>query len=133
MKRAGILRGRMLWCVLAILPFLMASLIAQGTMLAAGPDDRVAVVLCIDGSPVPMLMAADGTVHPVTDDRHGSTHQAPDICQWSAHAQPLIAALPGWSPEPAQAEITLRRVIPPGALSRQTEIPIALARGPPAA
>lgn len=121
----------MLWCVLAILPFLMTSVVAQGTMLTKGANDRITVVLCIDGSPVPMLMAADGTIQPVTDDRHGSTHRAPDICQWSAHAQPLIAALPGWSPEPALVGMTLRRVIAPGALSRQTEIPIALARGPP--
>ncbi|MDF3605010.1 hypothetical protein PE067_01850 [Paracoccus sp. DMF-8] len=119
--------------MLALLPFLMASLIAQGTMLTAGPDDRVAVVLCIDGSPVPMLMAADGSVAPATQDAPGSGRKAPDLCQWIAHGQPLIEMRAGWPPQPAQAEITLRRMIAPGALSRQTDIPIALARGPPVA
>lgn len=130
-SRAMRLRWRLLGIVLALLPFLVTSLVAQGTMLTTDADDRLAVVLCIDGSPVPMLMAADGSVQPLSQGQTG--HKSGDPCLWVAHGQPLIDATAGPPAAPTRDEIALRRMIAPGALSRQTDIPIPLARGPPVA
>lgn len=59
-------------------PFLLAQLIASGTMAEAGPDG-FRMVLCTTDGLVEVIMAEDGTIHPV-DDENRAQH---DPCPWS--------------------------------------------------
>lgn len=59
-------------------PFLLAQLIASGTMAEAGPDG-FRMVLCTTDGVVEVVMAADGTIQPA-DSEHPVQH---DPCPWS--------------------------------------------------
>ncbi|WP_439154300.1 DUF2946 family protein [Yoonia sp.] len=63
-----------------LVPFLLAQLIASGTMAETGPDG-FRMVLCTTDGVVEVVMSADGTIHPVpTDGDHPAGH---DPCPWS--------------------------------------------------
>ncbi|MBE0412970.1 DUF2946 family protein [Yoonia sp.] len=61
-----------------LVPFLLAQLIASGTMAKAGPDG-FRMVLCTGDGLVEVIIAADGTIHP-TDGENPVQH---DPCPWS--------------------------------------------------
>jgi hypothetical protein len=59
------------------LPFVLLSLLAQGTMVAAGPTpDSFMVVLCGDHRPVEMVLDDSGDLVPIDESRHASVHPA---------------------------------------------------------
>ena len=58
---------RRLCCWLAVLPFLLFSLIQPGTMFVRDAQGSVAVVLCSGEGPVQMAVAADGSLVPADD------------------------------------------------------------------
>lgn len=76
-KNMMIKAGRFLRLVLFV-PFLLAQLVASGTMAEAGPDG-FRMVLCTTDGVVEVIMAEDGTIHPV-DDENPAQH---DPCPWS--------------------------------------------------
>lgn len=79
--------SRLLRMVLLV-PFLLAQLIASGTMAEAGPDG-FRMVLCTTDGIVAVVMAADGTIQPA-DSEHPVQH---DPCPWSMTvAQAVFAA-----------------------------------------
>lgn len=90
--------GRIL-ALLMVLPFVLLSLMAQGTMVAAGPTPQsFMVVLCADHLPVEMVLDDDGSV--ITADEYRARQDAPvpktpkPPCDWSAHAQPVLETAP---------------------------------------
>ncbi len=113
---------------LAVLPFLLFSLVLPGTMLARDAAGGVTVVLCADGGLVEVTLADDGSLIPA----HKSPHEEHRICDWTPHGQPLAGAagpavLP---PLPVVAKLVLSQEYP-GHLHR-AEVRAAPARGPPA-
>lgn len=121
---------------LTIVPFIALSLMAQGTMVAAGPTpNSFMVVLCGDHQPVEMVLDDDGTVVPADEYRSGhhlpvpKTSKAP--CDWSLHAQPMLEA----APLLAHAVLNMARPadLPamPALRVLRAQILAPLARGPP--
>jgi hypothetical protein len=85
--------------LLMVLPFVLLSLMAHGTMVAAGPTPQsFMVVLCADHLPVEMVLDDDGSV--ITADEYRARQDAPvpktpkPPCDWSAHAQPVLETAP---------------------------------------
>ncbi|WP_323717088.1 hypothetical protein [Paracoccus aminovorans] len=111
---------------LAVLPFLLFSLILPGTMLARDAAGGVTVVLCAGDGLVEAVMAADGSLLPVSKaphDRHA--------CDWTPHGQPLLhGAAPEVPVLPSQAQRLALSLELPGHLHRAA-ILAAPARGPP--
>ena len=121
---------------LLLLPFLLLSLMAQGTMVTAGPtQDTFMVVLCGDHRPVEMVLDESGNVVPAAEYR--GKHQLPDpggmkpACGWAVHAQPMLDSAP-------LPTITTRTLLRPANLSSvlplrvlRAEVLAPLARGPP--
>ena len=124
-RQGSITRRLTVW--LALLPFVLFSLVLPGTMLARDAAGGVTVVLCSDGGVVEMVMAADGSVKPVSKtpgaDHHG--------CDWALHGQSLMDAGTTGAPPLATAMLRLARVAEqPGHLHRAA-VRSAPARGPP--
>lgn len=118
-------RRPLVW--LALLPFVLFSLVLPGTMLARDAAGGVTVVLCADGGTVEMVMAADGSVTPLPKtpaaDHHG--------CDWVLHAQPLIgAAAPELVALPQRLLRLARPAERPGHL-HHARVRAAPARAPP--
>lgn len=84
---------------LLALPFVLVSLMAQGTMVTAGPTpDSFMVVICGDHQPVEMVLNDDGDIVPLEEYRSGHHLPVPNSpkppCDWSLHAQPMLDATP---------------------------------------
>ncbi|MDS9470265.1 hypothetical protein RGQ15_22220 [Paracoccus sp. MBLB3053] len=82
-----------------VLPFVLLSLMAQGTMVAQGvTPESFMVVLCADHLPVEMVLDGEGNV--VRADEYRAEHSQPvpktpkPPCDWSVHAQPMLGAAP---------------------------------------
>ncbi|WP_199257517.1 DUF2946 family protein [Paracoccus binzhouensis] len=119
--------GRRLIGWLAVLPFLLLSLIVPGTMLARDAQGGVTVVLCAGDGVVEMIMAADGSLSPVGKAPHGD-HRP---CDWAPHGQPLLGTDIAAAPAPLLQALGLARVLDlPGHLHR-AEMLAPSARGPP--
>lgn len=128
MRRIGVL--------LLVLPFVMLSLMAQGTMVvrAEGPQSFM-MVLCGDHDPVAMVIDDDGNVIPA--DEYTSPDHGPipakdkQACDWAVLTQPALAggvqplALPFADARAAD----LVAALPARAL--RAEILTPAARGPP--
>lgn len=125
-RRSGSCRRLAGW--LAVLPFLLFSLVLPGTMLARDAAGGITVVLCSGDAPVEVVMRADGSLVPVTKTPHDARH----LCDWTPHGQPLMpgAAL-GAMPPPALMPRLLRPLEPRAHLHR-ADVLSAPARGPPA-
>lgn len=129
--------GRLLALVM-VLPFVLLSLLAQGTMVAQGatPESFV-VVLCADHLPVEMVLDEDGDVVPADEYRARHDQPVPTTpkppCDWSVHAQPMLDV----APIPVIAAVTLGRpadLVPAQGLNvRRAEVLTPSARGPPVA
>lgn len=123
-RQGSITRRLTVW--LAILPFVLASLVVPGNMLARDAAGGVTVVLCAGGDMVEMVMGADGSVTPAKapgDDRQP--------CHWAPHNLPLMqaAATGAIAPLP-QAHRLARATERPGHLHRAA-VRSAPARAPP--
>lgn len=119
-----------------LLPFVLLSLLAQGTMVTAGPTpDTFMVVLCGDHRPVEMVLDETSNVVPASE-YHGK-HQMPEpagmkpACGWAVHAQPMLDAAP-------PPTVAVRAIARPASLSKvlplrvlRAEVLAPLARGPP--
>ncbi|WP_134680495.1 hypothetical protein [Paracoccus ravus] len=82
-----------------VMPFVLLSLMAQGTMVAQGAaPESFMVVLCADHLPVEMVLDETGNVVP--DDEYRTRQGEPvsqtpkPPCDWSFHAQPVLEGLP---------------------------------------
>ena len=129
--------GRALAIVL-VLPFVLLSLMAQGTMVIAGPTPpSFTVVLCGDHLPVEVVVDDDGSL--ITADEYQGKYNAPipktpkAPCDWSAHSHPMLDAaspmLGAQLPVMLMAEVTDahdQRIL-------RAEVLAPAARGPPAA
>lgn len=123
-RQGSITRRLTVW--LAVLPFLLASLIVPGNMLARDAAGGVTVVLCAGGDMVEMVMAADGSVKPAQSP-DGDQHP----CHWAPHNQPLLQAAPTAALPPVpQPHRIARAAERPGHLHRAV-VRAAPARGPP--
>lgn len=124
-RQGSITRRLTVW--LALLPFVLFSLVLPGTMLARDAAGGVTVVLCSDGGVVEMVMAADGSVKPVSKtpgaDHHG--------CDWALHGQSLMDAGATGAPPPATAMLRLARVAEQPDHLYRAAVRSAPARGPP--
>lgn len=112
--------------LLAVLPFVLLSLVTPGTMLARDAQGGVTVVLCVDGGTIEMVMGADGRP---TENAPRDGHAA---CHWAPHAQQLLE-LSG--PALAAPASLPRAPHFAGALPehlRRADVLAPLARGPPA-
>lgn len=121
-------RARLLLFWLALLPFLGLSLLAQGTMLERGVDDRLTVVLCLPEGAVEVMIGPDGNPVPVDKASHGGDV---DICDWAIHGQPMLDALlpPLAGHVPVELRLTLLPPAPDHA--RRLAVLAPSARGPP--
>lgn len=112
---------------LALIPFLLLSLIAQGTMLDRGRQGGMTVVLCMGDDIVQAVMGPDGTLsdQPARDDGHGS-------CHWAPHFQQLLEA--GGGAAPMIAPDLWRTACFSGQAGHLhlADMPASMARGPPA-
>lgn len=87
-------------CWLAVVTFLIFSLLMPGTMLERDASGRVTVVLCAAAGPTEMVVSDDSGLHHESEPagRHG--------CDWGPHSQPgtvqpvLAALMPGMEPLP---------------------------------
>ncbi|MFH5774506.1 hypothetical protein ACHFJ0_09650 [Paracoccus sp. NGMCC 1.201697] len=129
--------GRAVALVL-VLPFVLLSLMAQGTMVAQGATPQsFMVVLCADHVPVEMVLDADGNVVRADEHRAKQSEQVPKSpkppCDWSVHAQPMLEASPVLPVVAAQ----IGRPADPTAARDQrvlrAEVLAPSARGPPVA
>ena len=111
---------------LLILPFLLASLISQATMLTAGPDDRLTMILCTQDGLVQMVMDADG--QPVEPAGDHSGHMG---CEWAANAKPALGGPALAAPVIAGGVQPLRYAQFAALPERSMALPARLARGPP--
>ncbi|WJS83816.1 DUF2946 family protein [Paracoccus sp. TOH] len=126
-RKQGTGRGRRLIGWLAVLPFLLLSLIVPGTMLERDARGGVTVVLCAGDDLVEMVMAADGSLSPAGKAPHGD-HRP---CDWAPHGQPLLGADIAAAPAPLLQALHLARVLDlPDPLYR-AEMLAPSARGPP--
>ena len=117
--------------LLALIPFLLLSLMMSGTMLARDAQGGVTVVLCAgDGGTVEMVMGADGRLtEKAPHDDHADSHS---VCHWAPHGQPLLEiASPGLAaPLPVLAMPAFAGDLP--AHLRRADVLAPSARGPPA-
>lgn len=117
------------------LPFVLLSLLAQGTMVAAGPTpDSFMVVLCGDHRPVEMVLDDSGDLVPIDEYRgtHPSTPpQGAPVCDWALHAQPVLDAAPPPVLPGQRLARPLSRLTALPQRAALAETPAALARGPP--
>ncbi|MEF9601255.1 hypothetical protein O4J55_02550 [Paracoccus sp. PXZ] len=129
-RTAGLGRGgslRRLCCWLAVLPFLLFSLILPGTMIASDAQGSVTVVLCSGEGPVQMAVAADGSLVPTGEAPHGDPH----ACDWAPHGQPLLQVAVAAAPAPLLPALRMERSLDlPDHLYR-AEMLAPSARGPP--
>lgn len=110
---------------LLVVPFLLLSLVSQGTMLAQDAQGGVTVVLCSGDGLVEMVLDPDGGLR---DKAPGSAHQP---CDWSLHAQAAMAHADAALRVPPEPPILQNfRPAPPDHL-RRAEILAPSARGPP--
>ncbi|SHJ04786.1 hypothetical protein [Wenxinia saemankumensis] len=123
MRRArSVPKAARLLHLLAALPFVLASLVASGTMVSAGGQGPV-FTLCTGTQVVEMRLAPDGTAVPVEDA----------ACPWLAHAHPFMAAgAPVIDPAPRDVVMVFVPGIAPAATPGTTR-GWAEARGPPGA
>ncbi|WP_347266797.1 hypothetical protein [Paracoccus sp. (in: a-proteobacteria)] len=113
-----------LW--LAVLPFVLMSLILPGTMLVRDALGRVTVVLCSGAGPMQMRLTADGSL--VADTPTAPVDHA---CDWAPHGRALA---PGATLDPPQALAGLSRawLAPAPAVPQPRARPLPpVARGPP--
>lgn len=120
------LQGWRLLGWLLILPFLLASLISQATMLEAGPDERLTMVLCTQDGLVRMVMDEDG--QPVAPAGEHPDHMG---CEWAANAKPGLSTPALAAPAPLRALQPLRHAQIKALPDRGAISPARLARGPP--
>ena len=117
--------------LLALIPFLLLSLMMSGTMLARDGQGGVTVVLCAgDGGTVEMVMGADGRLtEKAPHDDHADSHS---VCHWAPHGQPLleIASPDLAAPLPVPAMLAFAGDLP--AHLRRADVLVPSARGPPA-
>lgn len=124
--------------LIMVLPFVLLSLMAQGTMVSAGPTpNSFMVVLCDEHLPVEMVIDEQGRV--VKADEYRARQDAPvpktlkPSCDWAGHAQPVVADPPTVQaarlnvPRPAElvAHYDFRTL--------RAQVLAPSARGPPAA
>lgn len=131
---------RCLWHLLLVLPFVLLSLMAPGTMAATGPDGQVHIVICAGDGPMDMVMLADGTLIPASDaalgegaapsggDDHGAHHTS---CAWAVHAQPVLETLAVLAPGPVLRVTPVGYVAPVAQHHRRLAVLAPSARGPP--
>ncbi|KGJ11011.1 hypothetical protein EQ718_25825 (plasmid) [Paracoccus versutus] len=118
---------RRLCCWLAVLPFLLFSLIQPGTMFVRDAQGSVAVVLCSGEGPVQMAVAADGSLVPADEMPHGDPH----ACDWAPHGQPALQGVVADAPQPMAAAARLALWPAPPAPPHASALPEPSARGPP--
>lgn len=115
---------------LLVLPFLLFSLIGQGTMLAAGPDNRLTVVLCSGEGLVDMVVAVDGSLIPADEDRPDPHHDNP-VCDWAIHAQSAPGPAAATAPLPHLLLQPARHAPHVALHERRIAVLAPAARGPP--
>ena len=120
------LQGLRLLGWLLILPFLLASLVSQATMLEAGPDDRLTMVLCTQDGLMRMVMDEDG--QPVAP---AGGHPDDMGCEWAANAKPGLNAPALAAPAPLPILQPLRHAQITALPERSMALAARLARGPP--
>lgn len=78
--------------LIMLIPFLLLSLMAQGTMVAPGASPQsFMMVLCGDHAPVEMVLDDQGNVVP-KDAQGDRPSKAAAPCAWAAHAQGALIA-----------------------------------------
>lgn len=119
------MRRLALW--LAVLPFMLLSLVLPGTMLVRDAQGGVTVVLCAGDGPVEMRVAPDGSLVPVEKPPHADAH----VCDWAPHAR--VAALgAGLEAPPVPVTLLSAGLRPAAAAHLRHADPLApVARGPP--
>ena len=110
---------------LAVLPFLLLSLVMPGTMLARDALGGVTVVLCAEGGMAEMVMAADGSLGPARQLPPGHA------CDWAPHGQPLMSVPTLGAPPPHLAAAMAVIPVPVTVPARPARVPPPVARGPP--
>lgn len=111
--------------LLAVLPFLLLSLIMPGTMLARDAQGGVTVVLCAKGAAVEMVMGADGRL------TEKSPHDRHPTCHWAPHAQQLLGISGPVLAAPRPVLLALRFAADLPERLRPADVLVPLARGPP--
>ncbi|WP_323033105.1 DUF2946 family protein [Paracoccus sp. (in: a-proteobacteria)] len=119
---------RRLCCWLAVLPFLLFSLIQPGTMISRDAQGSVTVVLCSGEGPVEMVVAADGSLVPAGKNPHGDPH----ACDWAPHGQPLLQGFIADALPPVTDAVRLALWPNPSAPPHVSALTGTSARGPPA-
>ena len=117
-------RLHFLW-LLAVIPFLLLSLMMPGTMLARDAQGGVTVVLCADGAAVEMVMGADGRL------TEKSPNKGHSICHWAPHAQQLLDVSGPALAAPTPVPMALRFAADLPERLRRADVLAPLARGPP--
>ena len=112
--------------LLAVLPFLLLSLMTSGTMLARDAQGGVTVVLCAEGSAVEMIMGADGRL---TEKAPGDGHST---CHWAPHTQQLLEITGPALAAPVLVQMARQFAGDLPQHLRHAEAMGPLARGPPA-
>ncbi len=125
MLQKGQLALRRLMLPLLCMPFLIAQLIAPGTMAVGGPQG-LRMVLCSGGAAMTVVLTAEGDFVPVDDTEDGHRPSGAP-CPWAlAFDHAAIATLP----VVAETMATPARLDPPRAGIRF--LTSAMRRGPPA-
>jgi len=127
-RDAGLTRGARLFRWLAVLPFLLFSLILPGTMVARDAQGSITVVLCSGEGPVEMAVAADGSLVPAGKASHGDPHG----CDWAPHGQPLLEGAMQAAPTPLLQALRMARALDRPGPPHRVEMLAPFARGPPA-
>ncbi len=127
---SGPLRRCAQW--LLVLPFVLLSLMAPGTMAATGTDGQIHIVICAGDGPMDMVMLEDGSLRPATDAEQSGGHGAHhDSCPWAVHAQPVLAGASVLAPGPVLRVTPVAYVVPVAQHHRRRAVLAPTARGPP--
>ncbi len=118
--------------LLLVLPFVLLSMMAPGTMAATGADGEVHIVICAGDGPVDMVMLEDGSLRPASEETpgHGAPH---DTCAWAVHAQPVLSFLPDEAMGPILRVTPAVHFVHVAQHHRRRAVLAPTARGPPGA
>lgn len=114
----------------ALLPFLVLSMIAPGTMADVDSNGRPTLVICSGQGPLRVIVQVDGSV-PSSDKSGAPVSHAAQDCPWAFHAHLVVNSLP------AVLGAMIRIAAPVGSIAAMSEHEQRVAvlgpstRGPP--
>ncbi|WP_244287887.1 DUF2946 family protein [Labrenzia sp. 011] len=112
----------------AMIPFLLLSLMAPGTMTVADADGLPRIVICTGSGPLEMIVGKDGDLRLPGDQ---PTERDSRLCDWSLHGQTAVDLSIPALPAVSALRIPIAHIAFQDQIRRRPSVFIRLARAPP--